>query len=146
MSKYDPLADHLIESGQPVVPMTFEEIEGIIGTELPPSAFRHRPWWSNNPSNSVITDAWLRAGYRSADVDMPGRKLVFRRRAQEISAPEFRRNEPVHDDSTAAASKQAEAAPSDFFQRIFGALKGTVTVKADTDLTEPVGTEWDAGR
>ena len=146
MSKFDPLADHLIESGQPIVPMTFEEIEGIIGTELPPSAFRHRPWWSNNPSNSVITDAWLRAGYKSTDVDMPGRKLVFRRSAQDISAPEFRKSGPVHGDSTAVTSKQAQAVPSNLFQRIFGALNGMVTVKADTDLTEPVGTEWDAGR
>lgn len=146
MSKYDPLADHLIESGQPVVPMTFEEIEGIIGTELPPSAFRHRPWWSNNPSNSVITDAWLRAGYKSADVDMPGRKLVFRKSAQNVSASEFPGSGPARGASTAAASEQAEAAPSNFFQRIFGALNGTVTVKVDTDLTEPVGTEWDAER
>jgi len=52
----------------------------------------------------------------------------------------------VHGDSTAVTSKQAEAVPSNLFQRIFGALYGTVTVKADTDLTEPVGTEWGAGR
>ena len=141
MSKYDPLADHLIQSGQAAIPMTFGEIERIIGTGLPPSAFKHRPWWSNNPSNSVITHAWLRAGYKSTDVDMPGRKLVFRKRPQNGPAPENRGAEAVQADMAAT-----EAPPSDLFQRIFGALKGTVTVKADTDLSEPVSVEWDAER
>ena len=46
MSKYAPLAAHLREVGQETVPMTFADIERIIGTNLPPSAFKHRPWWS----------------------------------------------------------------------------------------------------
>jgi len=32
------------------------------------------------------------------------------------------------------------------FSRIFGALGGTVTVGAETDLTAPAGIEWDAAR
>lgn len=32
------------------------------------------------------------------------------------------------------------------FSRIFGALKGTVTIAPGTDLTVPVGEEWDAER
>ena len=78
MSKYAPLAAHLREVGQETVPMTFADIERIIGTNLPPSAFKHRPWWSNNPANSVITRSWLEAGYKTAKVDMAGQKLVFR--------------------------------------------------------------------
>ena len=77
MSKYAPLAAHLREVGQETVPMTFADIERIIGTNLPPSAFKHRPWWSNNPANSVITRSWLEAGYKTANVDMAGQKLVF---------------------------------------------------------------------
>ena len=32
------------------------------------------------------------------------------------------------------------------FSRIFGALKGTVTIASGTDLTAPIGEEWDAER
>ena len=78
MSQYEPLETHLRKSGRASVCMTFDEIKDVIG-ELPPSAFRHRPWWSNNPSNNPMTHAWLRAGYRTANVDMEGRKLVFRK-------------------------------------------------------------------
>lgn len=139
MSKYDPLAHHLRESGQVAVPMTFGEIERIIGARLPPSAFKHRPWWSNNPSNSVITHAWLNAGYKSTEVDMPGRTLVFRKTAEGESGPEDGGSGAVIDNS-------AEAPSTGFFQSIFGALKGTVTVRPGTDLTAPDSTEWDAGR
>jgi hypothetical protein len=59
--------------------MSFKEIEEVIGAPLPPSAFKHRAWWSNKPGNSVMTGAWLAAGYLSSDVDMAGRKLTFRR-------------------------------------------------------------------
>lgn len=76
MSKYDPLGDHLRDSGQESVPMTFDEIEGIIA--LPPSAFEHRQWWENDLSHSQAR-AWRRAGYRTESVDMEGCKLVFRK-------------------------------------------------------------------
>ena len=33
-----------------------------------------------------------------------------------------------------------------FFSRIFGALKGTVTLEPGTDLTSPTGEKWGAGR
>ena len=35
------------------VVLTFAEIERVIGTKLPPSARRHRAWWSNNRDNNV---------------------------------------------------------------------------------------------
>ncbi len=139
MSKYDPLAHHLRESRQVAVPMTFEEIERIIGARLPPSAFKYRPWWSNNPSNSVITHAWLNAGYKSSEVDMLGRTLVFRKAAEGESGLE-------DVSSGAAIYNSAEAPRTGFFQSIYGALKGTVTVRPGTDLTAPDSTEWDAER
>ena len=39
----------------------------------------HRAWWSNNPSNNVMTKVWLAAGYLTEQVDVSARKLVFRR-------------------------------------------------------------------
>src|SRR5882757_7476799 len=79
MSKYDALGAFLKNQQSDRVPMSFAEIERVTGARLPPSAAKHRPWWSNNPDNSVMTRVWLDAGFESEQVDMAGRKLVFRR-------------------------------------------------------------------
>ena len=135
MSKYEPLTNHLIKSGRAAVPITFENIERIVGAKLPPSAFKYRAWWSNNPTNSVITHAWLEAGYKTANVDMAGRKLVFQKYVRGRSAPE--------DGGERETPNGGDAA---YFSRIYGALQGTVTIHEDTDLTAPVDVEWDAAR
>ena len=140
MSKYATLEAHLRESGQDTVPMTFADIEQVIGTDLPRSAFKYRPWWSNNPSNSSITQSWLKAGYKTENVDMAGKKLVFVKAAQYPPPPE----------SGAHALRDAAPAPAaasgGFLSRVFGVLEGTVTVKPGTDLTAPIDTKWDAMR
>ena len=124
MSKYDPLQHHLAKKGMDHVPMSFEEIEALIGGALPPSARKHRAWWSNNPSNSVITHAWLSAGYKSSDVDLARESLVFRKDAEAAPAP-------------------APAEPSSG-QPAFGAMKGSIVVRADIDLTQPADPAWSA--
>ena len=139
MSKYVPLTAHLRGSGQVSVSMTFETIERIVGVKLPPSAYKYRAWWSNNPTNSVITHAWLEAGYKTANVDMPGRKLVFRKCLPDAPSIEPGDGRHVQDNAS-------EAVGAGFFSRIFGALKGTVTIAPGTDLTSPVDEDWDAAR
>ena len=42
--------------------------------------------------------------------------------------------------------EEMERAGDDYFSRIYGALKGTVTIRKDTDLTSPTDAEWDAAR
>ena len=140
MTKYAPLATHLRNSGQETVSLTFEDIERIIGAELPSSASNYRAWWSNNPTNNVMTHSWLAAGYKTANVDMAGRTLEFRKYAQYGPAPEaggraFRDEARAPDDADAGS-----------FSFVFGALKGTVTIRPGTDLTAPAETEWDATR
>ena len=139
MSKYEPLTVHLRGSDQTSVTMTFAAIERIVGAKLPPSAYKYRAWWSNNPTNSVITHAWLDAGYKTANVDMPGRKLVFRKFLPDEPSPEIVDGRHVQDNA-------AEAVAVWVFSRVFGALKGTVTVAPGTDLTSPIGEDWDAAR
>ena len=141
MSKYEPLEQYLRACSPADVPMTFAEIEKIIGDGLPSSAFRHRPWWSNNPSNSVITNAWLRAGYKSADVDMTGRKLVFRKSAKVGARPGDRRTKPQGD-----GPEEPETPRQSIISHLGSALNGTVTVYEGIDLTEPVDTEWNEAR
>ena len=140
MTKYAALEDHLRNSGQGTVPMTFAHIERVIGAGLPPSAFKHRPWWSNNPSNSVITNSWLKAGYKTENVDMAGKKLVFVKVAQYPPPPESGAH-ALRDATPAPATAEAAS-----FSFIFGALKGTVTIKPGTDLTAPVEADWEAAR
>ena len=131
MPKYALLEEHLRSSGRANVPMTFEEIEDVIGLTLPPKASKHRAWWSNNPSNNVMTKAWLAAGYESTRVDMHNRKLVFCKASLEADL------QPTQ----GTADNRGGS-----FSRIFGALKGTVTIAPGTDLTAPIGEGWDAER
>lgn len=141
MSKYAPLAEHLRGSSQPTVYMTFDEIERVLGTKLPPSALKHRAWWSNNPTNSVITIAWLDAGYKTANVDMLGRTLEFRRFSSDAPSSGTR------DGRQALDGEGTSGVVAGFrFSRVFGALQSTVTITPGTDLTSPVEEEWDVER
>ena len=141
MPKYGPLTAYLRASGQAVVPVTWEKIEEVIDAKLPPSARQHRAWWSNNPSNNVMTRAWLAAGYESADVNMEGRRLVFRRSGAVGPPPD------ADDSAPAQCGPDGTDAPAERpFAHVFGALRGTVTTRPGTDLTAPTGAEWDAAR
>ena len=120
MSKYEALGDFLKSQRADRVPMSFAQIERVTGAKLPPSAAKHRPWWSNNPTNSVMTRVWLNAGFESEQVDMAARRLVFRR--------------VVH------VGGQAEVGRSR--HPLHGALKGLVRVMPDTDLTAPADPDW----
>lgn len=130
MSKYRPLGNYLRSQSAGEVPMSFAEIEHVIGAKLPRSAYEHRPWWSNNASNSAITKAWLAAGFRSARVDMLRRKLVFERMpGKRCFSEEGRMVDPKTD--VQKKSGKPEQHPA------IGALKGTFTIEAGWDLTRP---------
>jgi hypothetical protein len=47
MSKYDPLLRWFRSSRGNHVQLTFEQIEEILGSDLPDSARKHRSWWGN---------------------------------------------------------------------------------------------------
>jgi hypothetical protein len=139
MSKYSALGQFL--RGQPTeeVPISFSEIEGVIGKKLPRSAYAHRPWWSNNPSNSAMTKVWLEAGFRTERVDMPGKKLVFRRMlgTNFNQTPSATQSAPVQTLSeSTSVKKQSRRHP------LFGRLKGTFTIDPSWDLTQPAMPEW----
>ena len=50
--KYDPLYVYLAqqEPGSEHLRLTFQQIEGILGESLPPSAYNHSSWWGNRPN------------------------------------------------------------------------------------------------
>lgn len=127
MTKYAALGDFLAAQRNGEVRVTFDEIERITGVKLPPKAQHHRAWWSNNPSNNVMTRVWLDAGFESAQVDMNARKLVFRRAAGDNE------RKSMAPDSRATKLDRHPA---------FGALKGLVRIPPGVDLTEPADPEW----
>ena len=132
-SKYAPLTRHLQARAADVVAMKFAEVERVIGAKLPPSAHRNRAYWSNNAANSVLTRAWLAAGFRSEQVDLAGARLVFRRTTParhaaasgfaEAPATPFLPQEVAMSDASTPASS------------LFGCMEGTLVVHGD--LTEP---------
>lgn len=134
MSKYDPLGNYLRNQHTQEVPLTFEEIERITGVKLPPKAQLHRAWWSNNPSNNVMTKVWLEAGYETSQVDMSTRKLLFRRRSKLGPASTPPASPPPA--SPPPAGGQSARHP------LFGALKGLVRIVRGTDLTKPADPDW----
>ena len=128
MGKYTALADYLRAQKRDEVPMTFVQIERLIGDKLPAS-HRYRAWWSNNSFNSVMTKAWLDAGFCSEQVDMEEGKLVFRR---------VRSLTPSSENS----SKESSGKGGSKRHPLIGWMKGTVHIAPGVDLTEPADPEW----
>jgi hypothetical protein len=76
-TKYHPLFEHLLFSGQGQLTMTFAEIEAVLGAQLPPSASTRQEWWSNSPRGHSQAKAWMRASYETSQVDLEGGKVTF---------------------------------------------------------------------
>lgn len=125
MSKYEPLQSFLKHQGRDYVPMTFAEIERVLNGKLPPSK-SHRAWWSNNPSNNVMTKEWLAAGYETESVDIAGEKLVFRR----VSG--------ARDDGGSSNGSPASPRPR---HPGFGFMKGMIKIQEGFDVTRPFSDE-----
>lgn len=125
--KYEPLTEFLRRQSRAVVRMSFDEIERVIGAKLPPSATRHRAWWSNNAQNNVMTRAWRDAGFESEDVDMKGRRVAFRRV----------RAEPSRETGAPFVDRVTEGR-----HPLIGWMKGTLTIAEGVDLTQPADPEW----
>lgn len=138
MSKYAPLREFLRRQPMSHVPMTFAEIEKVLGTTLPDSQ-KHRAWWSNNPSNNVMTQVWLDAGFETEQVDVVGRKLVFRR-ARSRSSSGNERQSANFDGGGPSPATADDTRP----HPIVGCMKGTVRIPEGVDLTEPADPDWGA--
>lgn len=123
MSRYQALTRHLSSRKEMRVPMTFAEIEAIIGAPLPGSARAHRPWWANSSHGHVQSRGWMDAGYQSEQVDLAAERLVFAR----LNAVE-----PV---STAPHGDHP----------LIGCMAGTMTIPPGLDLTDPTYTDAEMG-
>ena len=74
MGKYDALGNHLSDSGEEFVDMSFSEVATIVGG-LPESAYRIRQWWGND---SKVQGRALRAvGWHVDAVDLNTQRVRF---------------------------------------------------------------------
>jgi hypothetical protein len=82
MSKYDPLYKWLSAksaSNGTKIPATFEQIEAILGFELPATARMKPQWWGNEKSDSSHTQCkvWLNAGFETRELSIPNETVKF---------------------------------------------------------------------
>lgn len=143
MGKYDPLTTFLKGNQGREIRMTFREIERIVGQALPSKAKLIRAWWSNNPSNNVMTKAWLAAGYKTAQVDIAGETLVFTPagKAQVVGFAESKQAKfGTRGDTDAAIQPPFEKKPRR--HPAFGVWVGKVTLLPDYDYTQPSDPDW----
>lgn len=126
MGVYEPITHYLSRAPGNSVRLTFGQLEKIISRPLPRSAYRHREWWSNNPTGHSHARSWTTAGWRTEKVDLEKRILVFSKEEQAPGSPASGAADPVPDP--------------------FGAMRGSVTFLPGVDLTAPTGEEWAAGR
>src|SRR6185503_13218304 len=103
--------------------------EALIGERLPPSAYRHRPWWANEVRGHSHAKAWLDANYHTAEVDMSAKKLTF------VSVGGAQRAASRAASSNLSGSKGTGRHP------LIGALKGLLTVEVGHDLASPASPE-----
>ena len=76
--KYYKLQNYFSNANEPVLLMSFSEIEQILGFRLSTSAYQYPAVWSNSYSHSLAA-AWLRAGYRSEQLSLERQTIVFRK-------------------------------------------------------------------
>ena len=77
MSKYAPLGQFLAGQSGREAPMTFGEVERVLGFSLPNSARNWPAWWSNNPGTHVGVKAWRDAGWKASRVDLSAEQVTF---------------------------------------------------------------------
>ncbi len=63
--KYRPLAEYLVRSGEPIITLSHEQIEDILGFSLPKTAQNYTPsFWANTRTHSYAS-SWLGVGYKT---------------------------------------------------------------------------------
>lgn len=80
VTKYSGLTSYLKFRGAftHTVKLSFASLDGIIGSNLPMSAYSNESWWRNSPS-SAQAKAWLAAGWEAQEVNLKEGYAVFKK-------------------------------------------------------------------
>lgn len=80
LTKYEPLGRFLGSATEPTVTMSFAQLEQVLGSRLPSSAYNHRAWWGNQRRGPrPHARAWMDAGWEVDTVILTGGHVTFRR-------------------------------------------------------------------
>ena len=101
MTSYAPLERFLADQMSTRLRLSFEDVERVLGAPLPRSARLYQPWWANTETHSQAR-AWMRKGWRTEAVDVPGEKLTFVR-LQGRAREDVRKADPPGDDASVVA-------------------------------------------
>lgn len=80
MSKYHRLTTHLANLNKSYWRASFDEIEQVLGFELPASAHEHPAWWANQAGGHAQSSSWQDAGWRTENLDLENKSITFVRR------------------------------------------------------------------
>jgi hypothetical protein len=78
--KYTPLENYLRElpASQREVAFGFEQIEEILNSKLPSSAYEDQRWWEHETEgNHRNTRAWFNAGWMIESLNVNARRVKF---------------------------------------------------------------------
>jgi hypothetical protein len=76
MTKYESLGSYLQQQDVTLIRLSFEQIERILGFQLPASAYAYPAWWSNTLSHRL---GFMLAGYgfRTRHLDLATQRISF---------------------------------------------------------------------
>lgn len=69
--------------------VTFAEIEAVLQSSLPASAYKHREWWANDKTHSQAI-AWLESGWLVARKHLKTQTITFQRSKHHMMQPFYR--------------------------------------------------------
>ncbi len=78
--KYTPLENYLrgLPANQKEVALSFEQIEGILKSKLPASAYEDERWWEHETEGNHVTKrAWSNAGWKVASLDVNKKRVTL---------------------------------------------------------------------
>ena len=78
---YQPIADFLSTQDEDVVCLTYAQIEALIGSPLPDSAYTSASHWRTK--SVTVARIWTASGWEVVQVDRRGHAVVFQRLRQE---------------------------------------------------------------
>jgi hypothetical protein len=68
------------------VPLTFNQVEDIVGSALPASARDHRSWWANDSVSHPWSKKWLEVGWRVSALSLTEESVTFSRNQEREAA------------------------------------------------------------
>ncbi|NEQ43864.1 MAG: helix-turn-helix transcriptional regulator [Leptolyngbya sp. SIOISBB] len=78
-SKYYPLYQRFSQIGAETFTLTIDEIQAHVESQLPTTARTKTSWWANRRKGGYQSQAWIKAGYRVAQVELAQQRVTFKK-------------------------------------------------------------------